>query len=107
MIAPLRKKSHIFLLAWLSAAVLASAIWGVLEYRRLQGEFERSARLAHGMVARKLDQNESVLSAIDAFQSSRPDLNLGALRTFSRQMIAHYPQLYTVEFFQHVTRQSR
>ncbi|HJV06605.1 MAG TPA: ATP-binding protein [Chromobacteriaceae bacterium] len=78
-----------------------------MEYRRLQGEFERSARLAHGMVARKLDQNESVLSAIDAFQSSRPDLNLGALRTFSRQMIAHYPQLYTVEFFQHVTRQSR
>ncbi|WP_089084111.1 ATP-binding protein [Aquitalea magnusonii] len=77
------------------------------EYQRIQEEFDRSARLAHGVIARKLDQNESVLAAVDALLLSRQKFDMPVLKSFSHQLLAHYSQLYTFEFFQNVTRDNR
>jgi hypothetical protein len=97
----------LFVLIWLGVALMVGVHWAMSEYQRIQEEFDRSARLAHGVIARKLDQNESVLAAVDALLMSRQKFDMPVLKSFSHQLLAHYSQLYTFEFFQNVTGQSR
>ena len=103
----LRKRLHLFVLLWLGVSLIVGVQWAISEYQRIQEDFERSARLAHGVIARKLDQNESVLAAVDALLMPRQQFDMPVLKAFSHQLLSHYPQLYTVEFFQNVTRASR
>ncbi|OHX11731.1 hypothetical protein BI347_16955 [Chromobacterium sphagni] len=77
------------------------------EYRRLQDGFELAAHQAYAGVARRLDQNESVLSAIDALLLSREPFDAPALSAFSREMLPRYQQLYAIEFFRNVTAENR
>lgn len=102
-----RKRLHLFVLIWLGVALMVGVQWAMSEYQRIQEEFDRSARLAHGVIARKLDQNESVLAAVDALLMSRQKFDMPVLKSFSHQLLAHYSQLYTFEFFQNVTRDNR
>ena len=103
----LRKRLHLFVLLWLGVALMVGIQWAMSEYQRIQEDFDRSARLAHGVIARKLDQNESVLAALDALLMTRQKFDMPVLKAFSHQILSHYPQLYTVEFFQNVTRDNR
>ncbi len=103
----LRKRLHLFVLLWLGVALMVGIQWAMSEYQRIQEDFDRSARLAHGVVARKLDQNESVLAALDALLMTRQKFDMPVLKAFSHQILSHYSQLYTVEFFQNVTRDNR
>lgn len=101
------KRLKLFVFAWMLTSVLVGIIWGISEYKRLQEEFDQSARVVYSVVSRKLDQNESVLSAIDALLMSRKTFDLPTLRSFSHEILSHYPQLYTAEFFQSVTAENR
>ncbi len=103
----LRRRYHFFILLWMGASLLIGIQWMVSEYQRVQEEFDRGARLAQSAVARKLDQNESVLAALDALLMSRQKFDMPVLKTFSHHILSHYPQLYTVEFLQNVNRDER
>ncbi|WP_236687562.1 ATP-binding protein [Chromobacterium subtsugae] len=92
---------------WLVCALLVLSQWAMGEYRRLQDGFELAAHQAYAGVARRLDQNESVLSAIDALLLSREPLDAKALSAFSREMLPRYQQLYAIEFFRNVTAENR
>ncbi|WP_233201185.1 ATP-binding protein [Chromobacterium alticapitis] len=92
---------------WLVCSLLVFAQWGESEYRRLQDSFELAAHQAYGGVARRLDQNESVLSAINALLIAHEPFDAPALSAFSREMLPRYQQLYAIEFLQNVTRDSR
>ena len=103
----LRKRVPLFALLWLGVSLIVGVQWGVSEYQRIQDDFDQGARLAHGVIARKLDQNESVLAAMDALLMSRQRFDMPVLKAFSHEILSHYPQLYTVEYFQSVTRDNR
>ncbi|OVE49907.1 hypothetical protein CBW21_03440 [Chromobacterium violaceum] len=77
------------------------------EYRRLQDGFELAAHQAYAGVARRLDQNESVLSAIDALLLSREPFDASAVGAFSREMLPRYQQLYAIQFLRNVTSDNR
>ncbi|WP_231137421.1 ATP-binding protein [Chromobacterium paludis] len=92
---------------WLVCSLLVLIQWGESEYRRLQDSFEQAAHQAYAGVARRLDQNESVLSAINALLMSREQFDASALSVFTREMLPRYQQLYAIEFLQNVTTASR
>ncbi|WP_244986173.1 ATP-binding protein [Chromobacterium violaceum] len=92
---------------WLACALLVAVQWGVGEYRRLQDGFELAAHQAYAGVARRLDQNESVLSAIDALLLSREPFDASAVGAFSREMLPRYQQLYAIQFLRNVTSDNR
>ncbi|MGC0150830.1 ATP-binding protein [Chromobacterium vaccinii] len=97
----------LFSAIWLICSLLAAAQWGVGEYRRLQDGFEQAAHQAYAGVARRLDQNESVLSAINALLISRATFDAPALSEFAREMLPRYQQLYAIEFLRNVTAANR
>ena len=107
MLDYLHKRLHLFVLLWLAVTLMVGIQWAMSEYQRIQEDFDRTARLAHGVIARKLDQNESVLAALDAMLMSRQKFEMPILKSFSHQLLSHYSQLYTVEFFQNVSRDNR
>ncbi|WP_239689630.1 ATP-binding protein [Aquitalea pelogenes] len=107
MLDYLHKRLHLFVLLWLAVSLMVGIQWAMSEYQRIQEDFDRTARLAHGVIARKLDQNESVLAALDAMLMSRQKFEMPILKSFSHQLLSHYSQLYTVEFFQNVSRDNR
>ncbi|MCD4501889.1 ATP-binding protein [Chromobacterium vaccinii] len=92
---------------WLACTLLVTAQWGVSEYRRLQDSFELAAHQAYAGVARRLDQNESVLSAIDALLLSREPFDAAAVGAFSREMLPRYQQLYAIQFLRNVSADNR
>ncbi|MEO9383927.1 ATP-binding protein [Chromobacterium phragmitis] len=92
---------------WFACVLLVAIQWGVGEYRRLQDGFELAAHQAYAGVARRLDQNESVLSAIDALLLSRESFDAGAVGAFSREMLPRYQQLYAIQFLRNVTTENR
>ncbi|UTH72942.1 ATP-binding protein [Chromobacterium sp. IIBBL 290-4] len=92
---------------WLIATVMVATQWGMAEYRRLRDGFELAAHQVYAGVARRLDQNESVLSAIDALLLSREQFDASALSAFSRDMLPRYQQLYAIEFLRSVTLANR
>ncbi|WP_141113246.1 ATP-binding protein [Chromobacterium haemolyticum] len=93
---------HLFVLAWALCALLVTVLWGMGELQRLRDEFESVAQRAHAMVARKLDQNESVLSSVDALMAASRPFEASELSTFVRELLPHYPQLHSFIFFQSV-----
>lgn len=93
---------HLFVLAWALCALLVTVLWGMGELQRLRDEFESVAQRAHAMVARKLDQNESVLSSVDALMAASRPFEVSELSTFARELLPHYPQLHSFIFFQSV-----
>ncbi len=92
---------------WLLSSLWVLAQWGGGEYRRLQDGFEQAAHQAYAGVARRLDQNESVLSAINALLISHEQLDAPALSAFAREMLPRYQQLYAIQFLQNVTQEAR
>lgn len=96
-----------FVLIWLLCAAVVGAQWALAEFRRIQDVFELAAHQVYGSVARRVDQNESVLSAIDALLVSREQFDVAALSAFSREMLPRYPQLYAIEFYRSVTPENR
>ncbi|WON83416.1 hypothetical protein [Chromobacterium haemolyticum] len=90
---------HLFVLAWALCALLVTVLWGMGELQRLRDEFESVAQRAHAMVARKLDQNESVLSSVDALMAASRPFEVSELSTFARELLPHYPQLHSFIFF--------
>jgi hypothetical protein len=93
----LHKRLHLFVLLWLAVSLMVGIQWAMSEYQRIQEEFDRSQAGAW-RDCRKLDQNESVLAALDAMLMSRQKFDMPILKSFSHQLLSHYSQLYTVEF---------
>ncbi|MCD5360576.1 ATP-binding protein [Chromobacterium aquaticum] len=98
---------HLFVLAWVLSALLVAVLWGIGELQRLRDEFESVAQRAHALVARKLDQNESVLASVDALMVASRPFEAAALGTFARELLPHYPQLHSFVFFQSVSMSER
>nr|WP_294867841.1 ATP-binding protein [uncultured Pseudogulbenkiania sp.] len=101
------RKSALPLLAWLLLCFLTALLWLQMERSRLEEGFEKDGRAAYVQIARKLDQNEAVLQAAHAMVASRDTSDIAALSAFSREILANYPKLYTILFYQKVVPTER
>ncbi|WP_246542667.1 ATP-binding protein [Paludibacterium yongneupense] len=92
---------------WLLLSVGGALIWWNAALTAIHADFNRDVLGVYSQLSRKLDQNEAVLSALVAQSDNAQPGRQEMMRRFARRMVEHYPQLYTIEYFEKVTPGNR
>lgn len=85
------------LAAWLAASMLTIGAFAISEISRLRTDFQRESEATYELIRQRLDQNEAVLSGIDALLNTFPGLEPVGTRGYAKEMLERYQHIYTIE----------
>jgi C4-dicarboxylate-specific signal transduction histidine kinase len=92
---------------WLALSLGCALFWGNAALTAVRADFNRDVLSVYSQLSRKLDQNEAVLTALVAQSENGRPARPEVMRRFARRLVEHYPQLYTIEYFEKVTPSNR
>lgn len=64
--------------------------------QELERDFQVQSQALYETIRQRLDQNEAVLSGIEALFRTFPNLQFDGVRGYARAMLSRYPHIYTV-----------
>jgi len=92
---PVRIWSMLFVL-WVAISLVGIGISTVRHRQELERDFQVQSQALYETIRQRLDQNEAVLSGIEALFRTFPNLQFDGVRGYARAMLSRYPHIYTV-----------
>lgn len=87
----------IILAIWLVIAAVALVVQISSEINQQRDNFEKQSQTIFQLIQQRIDQNETVISGLDALFNTFPNLKFDDIRSYAREMLALYPHIYTIE----------
>lgn len=98
---PVRVWSMLFVL-WVAISLVGIGISTIRHCQELERDFQVQSQALYETIRQRLDQNEAVLSGIEALFRTFPNLQFDGVRGYARAMLSRYPHIYTVGLQPHV-----